>query len=76
MHAEIQQRIINHASLTASDDQAMLKLEVGIFPDQIYEKFVDKMTCNEKRSVAMKVVSIETPIDGEWSAQNITFVSS
>lgn len=45
-----------------------LNLEVGVFADQDYEKFTDKTTCSEKRDAAVKVISIATPVDGEWGA--------
>ena len=69
MQVEVQQRIINHLSVTANENSSMmLNLEVGVFADQDYEKFTDKTTCSEKRDAAVKVISIATPVDGEWGA--------
>ena len=45
----------------------MLNLELAIFADQDYDKFTDETTCLDKRKAASKIVSINSPIDGEWS---------
>ena len=67
MNVEVQQRVINHLSLTAGPDHETVSIEVGIFADQDYDKFTDKTTCSEKREAALKLLTIETPVDGEWA---------
>ena len=74
MQVEVQQRIVNHLSVTANEN--LVNVEVGIFADQDYEKFTEKTTCNEKRDAAAKIIRVEAPVDGEWGAKNTTTVTS
>ena len=77
MQVEVQQRIVNHLSVTANENSSMqVNVEVGIFADQDYEKFTEKTTCNEKRDAAAKIIRVEAPIDGEWGTKNVTIVTS
>ena len=64
----VNSRVLNAPHLFVSSNQAKdVKYEIAVFADQDYDQFKSKTTCTEKRKAATKLITVVTPVDGNWS---------
>ena len=63
-------RVVNHKSLSKNVSPDHVTVEIAVIPDQNYDKLQKKsVTCEEKRKMADKIVTVKVPTDGRWSLE-------
>ena len=60
-------RTKNNSIYSDKNDNSILECELGIYQEENYDKALTLKTCEEKRNLATKLVTIGSDIHGAWS---------